>query len=134
MSPSPLSDPAGRGPEDRARAGGAATPPWGPGGRAGGAGGVRPTSRPCPRDDGPEYAGSRHNLGWLCLDELARRIGVTLSRKRWRSVAGSGTACGRKLWLMEPQTFMNLSGRAVREACRDLGIGADSVWVVHDEI
>jgi PTH1 family peptidyl-tRNA hydrolase len=83
---------------------------------------------------GREYAGSRHNVGWTCVEELARRLGVPLSRKRWRSVVGSGTACGRRLWLIEPQTFMNLSGRAVRDACRDIGIGPESVWVVHDEI
>ena len=83
---------------------------------------------------GPDYARSRHNLGWLCLEEFGRRVGVQLSRKRWRSVVGSGTACGRRLWLIEPQTFMNLSGRAVRDACRDLGIGTESVWVVHDEV
>jgi PTH1 family peptidyl-tRNA hydrolase len=83
---------------------------------------------------GPEYAGSRHNLGWTCLEAFAGRIGVSLSRRRWRSVVGSGTACGRRLWLIEPQTYMNLSGRAVRDACRDLGIGIGSVWVVHDEV
>jgi PTH1 family peptidyl-tRNA hydrolase len=83
---------------------------------------------------GPEYAGSRHNLGWRCLGEFARRVGIPLSRRRWRSVVGSGTACGRRLWLVEPQTYMNLSGRAVRDACRDLGIRTESVWVVHDEI
>jgi peptidyl-tRNA hydrolase, PTH1 family len=83
---------------------------------------------------GPEYAGSRHNIGWACLEAFAQRIGVPLSRKRWRSVVGSGTVCGRRLWLLEPQTFMNLSGRAVRDACRDLGVELGSVWVVHDEI
>jgi PTH1 family peptidyl-tRNA hydrolase len=83
---------------------------------------------------GPEYAASRHNVGWMCLEASARRLGITLSRKRWRSAVGSDTVCGRRVWLLEPQTFMNLSGRAVREACRDLGVGADSVWVVYDEI
>jgi peptidyl-tRNA hydrolase, PTH1 family len=83
---------------------------------------------------GPEYARSRHNVGWMCLDAFAERIGVPLTRRRWRSLVGSGTVCGHRLWLLEPQTFMNLSGRAVREACRDLGIGPESVWVVYDEI
>ena len=83
---------------------------------------------------GPEYAGSRHNVGWACLEAFASRIGIPLSRRRWRSAVGSGMACGRRLWLLEPQTFMNLSGRAVRDACRDLGVGPESVWVVYDEI
>jgi peptidyl-tRNA hydrolase, PTH1 family len=83
---------------------------------------------------GPEYAASRHNVGWMCLEAFGARLGITLSRKRWRSVVGSETVCGRRLWLLEPQTFMNLSGRAVKEACRDLGVGPESVWVVYDEI
>jgi PTH1 family peptidyl-tRNA hydrolase len=49
-------------------------------------------------------------------------------------MVGSDTVCGRRLWLLEPQTYMNLSGRAVRDACRDLGIGPESVWVVYDEL
>jgi PTH1 family peptidyl-tRNA hydrolase len=83
---------------------------------------------------GPEYARTRHNLGWACLDEYARRSGIELSRKRWRSRIGSGRAGDRRLWLIEPQTYMNLSGRAVFEATRDLELGADQVWVVHDEL
>src|ERR1700730_15168004 len=83
---------------------------------------------------GPEYAASRHNVGCMCLEALAQRLGIPLSRKRWRSVVGSATVGGRRFGLLEPQTFMNLSGRAVREACRDLGIVAESVWVVYDEI
>ena len=102
-------------------------------------------STPTPSDDqdlvlvglgnpGPEYAHSRHNLGWLCLDAFAGRAGIELSRRRWRSRVGCGAVAGRRLWLLEPQTFMNLSGRAVFEATRDLGVGPESVWVVHDEL
>jgi peptidyl-tRNA hydrolase, PTH1 family len=83
---------------------------------------------------GPEYARSRHNMGRWCLEAFARRVGVSLSRKRWDSVMGSETVAGRRLWLIEPQTFMNLSGAAVRKATKDLGIGPESVWVVYDEI
>jgi PTH1 family peptidyl-tRNA hydrolase len=83
---------------------------------------------------GPEYARTRHNIGWLCLEAFGRRIGIEISRRRWRSRVGSGEAAGRKVWLLEPQTFMNLSGRAVHEAMRDLGVGPESLWVVHDEM
>jgi PTH1 family peptidyl-tRNA hydrolase len=102
-------------------------------------------SMPTPSDDrdlvlvglgnpGPEYARSRHNLGWACLDAFARKTGIELSRRRWRSRVGCGMVAGRRLWLLEPQTFMNASGRAVFEAVRDLGVGPESVWVVHDEL
>ena len=83
---------------------------------------------------GPEYAHTRHNLGWACIDALAARVGVAVDRRRWRSRVGCGVHGGRRLWLLEPQTYMNVSGRAVFEAVRDLGIGAGSVWVVHDEL
>lgn len=83
---------------------------------------------------GPEYAASRHNLGWLCLDELARRLEVEMDRKRWRSLVGSTSREGRRVWLVKPQTWMNLSGQAVAGAVRDLDLDAADVWVVHDEL
>jgi peptidyl-tRNA hydrolase, PTH1 family len=83
---------------------------------------------------GPEYAGTRHNIGWACLEGLAQRLRADLGRKRWRSRVGCAEVDGRQLWLQEPQTFMNLSGRAVAEAARDLGLEPDSIWVVHDEL
>jgi len=83
---------------------------------------------------GPEYAHTRHNLGWACLEAFARKTGIELSRRRWRSRTGCGLVAGRRVWLLEPQTFMNLSGRAVFEAARDLDVGPESVWVVYDEM
>jgi PTH1 family peptidyl-tRNA hydrolase len=83
---------------------------------------------------GPEYAHTRHNLGWACLDRFAARSGIEISRRRWRSRVGCGIMAGRRVWLLEPQTYMNLSGRAVFEATRDLEVGPDNVWVVYDEM
>jgi PTH1 family peptidyl-tRNA hydrolase len=84
---------------------------------------------------GPDYARSRHNLGWDCVSELARRRGVRIDRRRWQSRLGVGsTSAGGRLWLLMPQTFMNLSGEAVKKAVRDLGVAPSAVWVVHDEI
>jgi len=83
---------------------------------------------------GPDYANTRHNLGQACLEAFARRTGIELSRRRWRSRVGCGELSGHRIWLLEPQTFMNLSGRAVFEAVRDLEIGPEAVWVVYDEM
>jgi PTH1 family peptidyl-tRNA hydrolase len=83
---------------------------------------------------GPEYAHTRHNLGWTCLERFAAKNGVELSRRRWRSRVGCRELAGRRVWLLEPQTYMNLSGRAVFEATRDLDVGPESVWVVYDEM
>jgi peptidyl-tRNA hydrolase, PTH1 family len=83
---------------------------------------------------GPEYARTRHNLGWACLEAFGAKAGIELSRRRWRSRTGCGIVAGRRVWLVEPQTYMNLSGRAVFEATRDLDLAPEHVWVVYDEM
>ena len=83
---------------------------------------------------GPEYEGTRHNIGWRCVEAFGQRLGITLTRRRWRSRVGSGYVGGKRVWLLQPQTFMNMSGRAVKEAVRDLVVPPDSLWVVHDEM
>ena len=79
-----------------------------------------------------EYADTRHNLGFACVYELARRLGVQIERKRWQSLVGRSEAHG--VWFVLPQTYMNLSGRPVAKALRDLGLTPQRLWVVHDEL
>jgi PTH1 family peptidyl-tRNA hydrolase len=79
-----------------------------------------------------EYEDTRHNLGFACVHELAQRLGVRVDRKRWRSLVAHAEPRG--IWLMLPQTYMNLSGEAVARALRDLRIPPQNVWVVHDEL
>ena len=79
-----------------------------------------------------DYADTRHNLGFACVRELARRLDVRLEKKRWQSMVGRSEARG--LWLVMPQTYMNLSGQAVARAMKDTGIAAPNTWVVYDEL
>ena len=79
-----------------------------------------------------EYADTRHNLGFACLHELARRLGVQVNRTRWQSLVGHSES--QRVWIVLPQTYMNLSGQAVSKALRDLGLTAEQLWVVHDEL
>jgi peptidyl-tRNA hydrolase, PTH1 family len=79
-----------------------------------------------------EYADTRHNLGFACLHELARRLGVQVNRKRWQSLVGHSEP--QRVWIVLPQTYMNLSGQGVSKALRDLGLTAQQLWVVHDEL
>jgi peptidyl-tRNA hydrolase, PTH1 family len=79
-----------------------------------------------------EYADTRHNLGFACVRELARRVGVQLDRKRWQSLVGHSDT--HRLWLLLPQTYMNLSGQAVAKAIRDINVAPQQTWVVYDEL
>ncbi len=79
-----------------------------------------------------EYADTRHNLGFACVRELARRLGTTIERKRWQSLVGRNESRG--VWFVLPQTYMNLSGQAVARALKDTGIGTENTWVVYDEL
>src|SRR2546430_6894709 len=81
---------------------------------------------------GREYAGNRHNVGYLVADELARRHGGG-----WRSKFSGQLAeirlDGHKVALLKPETFMNESGRAVSAAARFYKLVPDEVLVIHDE-
>src|ERR1700674_5444246 len=65
-----------------------------------------------------EFADTRHNLGFACVRELARRMGVSVDKNRWQSLVGGSEAQG--VWLVMPQTYMNLSGQAVAKALKDM--------------
>ncbi len=82
---------------------------------------------------GPKYAATRHNIGFLVVDELARRAGVTYHGK-FKSEVGKGIIANRDLWLLKPQTFMNLSGDAVQRFAAFYKLNAPQLIVIHDEI
>src|SRR5258708_6392821 len=79
-----------------------------------------------------EYGDTRHNMGFACVRELARRLGVSVERKRWDSLVGRSDAKG--VWLVMPQTYMNLSGQAVAKALRDTKLTPAQTWLVYDEL
>jgi PTH1 family peptidyl-tRNA hydrolase len=79
-----------------------------------------------------DYADTRHNLGFACVREFARRLGVRIDRKRWQSLVVHSET--HHLWLVLPQTYMNLSGQAVAKAVRDTHVSPPNVWVVYDEL
>jgi PTH1 family peptidyl-tRNA hydrolase len=85
---------------------------------------------------GAEYAATRHNLGWMVLDALARREGlVWQSLPRFEAeVARWDFAPGRTRWLLKPLTFMNESGRAVRSFAAFHRIPIESIAVAYDDV
>jgi peptidyl-tRNA hydrolase, PTH1 family len=82
---------------------------------------------------GREYAGHRHNVGWMIVEELARRHGGS-----WRSKFSGRIAevrvDGHRVGLLKPETYMNESGRSVGAAARFYKVEPDAILVVHDEI
>jgi len=79
-----------------------------------------------------EYADTRHNMGFACVRELAKRLGMKVDRERWQSLVAHSEERG--VWLVLPQTYMNLSGQAVAKAVKDLHVTPNDVWVVYDEL
>ena len=86
---------------------------------------------------GPGYAGNRHNVGAMVLDELATRAGIRLSPgkgARSRALAGEGRLAGRRVVLARPLTYMNESGGPVRGLLDYHRLPAEDLVVVHDEL
>lgn len=63
---------------------------------------------------GKPYSGNRHNVGFMAIDRFAARHGIAVTQSKYRSLYGEGFVDGRKVALLKPQTYMNLSGEAVR--------------------
>jgi PTH1 family peptidyl-tRNA hydrolase len=83
---------------------------------------------------GREYAGTRHNVGFLVVEEVARAAGFAVDRKKFAALLGEGTVAGVKAVVVEPQTYMNLSGEAVGAAARFYKVATEDVLVVHDDV
>jgi PTH1 family peptidyl-tRNA hydrolase len=83
---------------------------------------------------GTKYQWTRHNAGFLVLDRLADIVRVSVDRTRFNGLYGEGNWLGTRLVLLKPQTFMNLSGRAVAEAARFYKMPPEDVIVVHDDL
>ncbi|PKO43930.1 MAG: aminoacyl-tRNA hydrolase [Betaproteobacteria bacterium HGW-Betaproteobacteria-3] len=84
---------------------------------------------------GPDYASTRHNAGFWWLEALASALNVTLQPdKNYQGRVARATVQGDTLWLLEPQTFMNLSGKSVAALARFFKIQPEEILVVHDEL
>jgi len=83
---------------------------------------------------GPEYAATRHNIGFMVTATLAERNGIALKRKGHQGIYGTGRAAGTEATILLPQTYMNRSGTSVVSACQSLGVKPGDLIVVHDEI
>jgi len=84
---------------------------------------------------GPEYEATRHNAGFWFVDEAARKLGATLQPERsYAGLAARVNRPGGPLWLLQPMTYMNLSGKAVSALARFFKIAPEEILVAHDEL
>src|SRR5574340_209360 len=84
---------------------------------------------------GRQYAATRHNVGFMWVERLAGTEGAALKPEaRFHGLAGRLVLDGRELWLLQPQTFMNVSGRAVAAFAHFYRLAPEEVLVVHDEL
>lgn len=83
---------------------------------------------------GSKYENNRHNIGFMAADEIVRRHGFSPYRSKFQGDVAEGVIDGVKTLVLKPTTFMNDSGRAVREACAFYKIALSDVVVIYDEL
>lgn len=83
---------------------------------------------------GMQYEGTRHNAGFAALDHLAAKYGVAIDRAKFKALCGQANIAGKRVLLLKPQTFMNLSGEAVAAAAHFYKLPVTRILVLFDDI
>ena len=82
---------------------------------------------------GREYAETKHNVGFCVIDRLAEKYHIDVTKFKQKALIGDGTINGRRVLLVKPQTFMNLSGESIREIVNFYKIPQDRFVVIYDD-
>lgn len=83
---------------------------------------------------GAEYEATRHNVGFMAADEIHRRYNFSAFRAKFSGLIAEGNIDGEKVYLLKPQTFMNLSGNSVVQAANFYKILPENIFVIHDDM
>ncbi len=83
---------------------------------------------------GRNYAGNRHNIGFMCLKHFARTQGIRFDKKQGLARIGTGKVAGSKVILARPQTYMNSSGQSVSRLVKKFKVDIDNLLVIHDDL
>lgn len=83
---------------------------------------------------GKEYENTKHNIGFLTLDRLSERLGISIKQIKHKALTGEGFVKGQKLMLVKPQTYMNLSGQCVREVMQYYKLEPENLIVIYDDL
>lgn len=82
---------------------------------------------------GIKYNGTRHNAGFMAADAMEKKLGVSINKMRFKALTQTVDISGKKVLLMKPQTYMNLSGDAIVQAANFYKVPPERVMVVSDE-
>ena len=83
---------------------------------------------------GKDYEKTRHNAGFMCIDEVAKKLNMSFDTKKFKALIAMGFVGGEKVILMKPQTYMNLSGEAVGECARFYNVDLEDILVISDDL
>lgn len=81
-----------------------------------------------------EYSRTRHNMGFDTINKLAEKYGIKVNKNKFNSLYGSGEIEGEKVILLKPQTYMNLSGTAIREVMNFYKLSSKDIIVIYDDL
>ena len=83
---------------------------------------------------GKKYENSRHNMGFITIDQLAEKHNIKVDKLKFKALVGEGRIAGQKVMLVKPQTYMNLSGESIREVMNFYKLEPENLIVIYDDI
>ncbi|MCP8971180.1 aminoacyl-tRNA hydrolase [Ectobacillus ponti] len=83
---------------------------------------------------GREYEYTRHNIGFLVIDELSKRWNIPLNQQKFKGIFGAGVVNGEKVILLKPLTYMNLSGESIRPLMEYYKVDIEDFTVMYDDL
>ena len=83
---------------------------------------------------GKAYAGNRHNIGFRCINSLARLHAISTKQRQCQAQVGTGQIAGTLVVLAKPRTYMNLSGKSLKSLMQRFRAGPDDIVVIHDDL
>lgn len=81
-----------------------------------------------------DYSNTRHNMGFHVINKLAKQYEIEVTKSKFKGLYGNGTIEGKKVILLKPQTFMNLSGESIKEIVQFYKIDIEQIIVIYDDI
>ncbi|WP_347548146.1 aminoacyl-tRNA hydrolase [Pseudalkalibacillus hwajinpoensis] len=83
---------------------------------------------------GKKFEHTRHNVGFMAIDQLSKEMGISLDQKKFQGIYGKGIVNGETVYLLKPQTFMNLSGESVCSLMEYFNIEVEDLLVIYDDL